>query len=509
MNILNWNLFLINEAKIQFFSDFEEILQLMKSPISKSILDLKDKDVSIDFNYFGLTDKEDIITFVQDSKVGDGRVIYEVISYPWIMLDTYPIRDRFGINLKYESYPDVGTIGYIKNKIPQPKTSSESRELGIYGLNAVNSDICHFVSLDDGKNYIIAEEYLDQKRKFTNDSVRENPIKIGRVAKKIFTNLGIQFSDSQYEDFVTEFKSKFELTRNRFRNFELVSGELIRKWYLVDNYQQDPRSTLQNSCMRYKKCQPYFDIYVYNPKVCQLLINKSQKDPSKISGRALIWTLKNGDKLMDQIYYSREQEKRIFEEYAISQGWIYSNKDGVFIKGDQVVDGDDFSVQLSEWEVKYYPFMDTFKYLNRHTGVLMENVSHSEERDCYFLESQNGGNGIDCDTCAGEGSRECVECEGSGDIECHQCEGSGIIDCRECDGDGRVDCQDCGGSGVGDDGESCEECDGSGRIDCEECEGRGKNDCDDCDSTGKIDCPDCGSDGSIECPDCEGTGRNI
>ena len=24
MNILNWNLFLINEAKIQFFSDFEE-----------------------------------------------------------------------------------------------------------------------------------------------------------------------------------------------------------------------------------------------------------------------------------------------------------------------------------------------------------------------------------------------------------------------------------------------------------------------------------------------------
>ena len=65
MNILNWNLFLINEAKIQFFSDFEEILQLMKSPISKSILDLKDKDVNIDFNYFGLTDKEDIITLIE------------------------------------------------------------------------------------------------------------------------------------------------------------------------------------------------------------------------------------------------------------------------------------------------------------------------------------------------------------------------------------------------------------------------------------------------------------
>lgn len=118
MNILNWNLFLINEAKIQFFSDFEEILQLMKSPISKSILDLKDKDVNIDFNYFGLTDKEDIITFVQDSKVGeDNKIIYEVISYPWFMLDTYVIRERFGLNLKYESYPDVGTIGYIKNGI--------------------------------------------------------------------------------------------------------------------------------------------------------------------------------------------------------------------------------------------------------------------------------------------------------------------------------------------------------------------------------------------------------
>lgn len=506
MSILNWNLFLINEAKVQFFSDFEEILKLMKSPIANTLLDLKDQEVDMDFNYFGLTDKEDMITFVQDSKMGDdGKLLYKVISYPWHLLNTYPIQNKFGINLKYDTYPEVGTIGYIKNKIPQPKTRQDFQNLGIYNMNSVNSDICHFVSLD-GKNFIITEEYLEQQRKFTKD-VRETPIKIGRIAKKIFTTLGINFSDQQYEEFVTEFKATFELTRNKFRNFELVNGESIRKWYLVDNYQEEPRSTLQNSCMRYRKCQKYFDVYVYNTKVCQLLINKSSKEPTKISGRALIWTLKNGQKLMDQIYYSREQERKMFEEYAKSEGWIYPTKEDDFMKGEEVVEGDDFEIQLEEWKFKYYPFMDTFKYLNIHNGVLKENVSFSEEKDCYFLESTEGGNGLDCETCSGEGSRECVECDGSGQVDCIECRGSGIMDCRECDGEKRVECPNCDGSGSGENGESCEDCKGSGMVECSHCDGRGNDDCDECSGDGKIDCPDCGASGTIECPDCDGSGR--
>jgi len=498
MSILNWNLFLITEAKIQFFTDFEEILKLMKSPIATHLLELKDREVDIDFNFFGLTDKEDIVTFVQDSKIGsDTKVLYKVISYPWFMLDTFPIRTKFGISRRYQSYPEPDTIGYIQNKIPKPSDQIELRDLGLY--NMPDSDICHFVSLD-GKNYIITENYLEQQKEFTKD-VRSTPIKVGRIAKKIFTDLGVSYTDPQYEEFVTEFKAKFELTRNKFRNFELVDGEEIRKWYLVDNYSTENRSTLQNSCMRYSKCQKFFDIYIYNKKVCQLLINKSDREPNKITGRALVWKLTNGETLMDQVYYSREQERKIFEEYAKSQGWIYSTKEDDFIKSDESIDGDDFEVQLEEWEVRYYPFMDTFKYLEISTGVLKINVTPREERDCYFLESQDGGNGQSCETCGGEGQRECDECDGSGDMRCGECRGKGEVDCQFCDGDGNMECPDCDGSGEDGEGE-CGTCDGEGQKECGDCSGRGNDDCPDCGGKGEIDCDTCDGDGKIDCPDC-------
>ena len=233
--------------------------------------------------------------------------------------------------------------------------------------------------------------------------------------------------------------------------------------------------------MKYERCQKYLDIYCVNTNVCSLLILKDINDKSKIIGRALIWETSIG-KFMDRIYYIKDSDINLFTKYAKDNNMHFKTSPN-YNKEQKI------TIQLENFNFKYYPYMDTFKYLNLNGELSI--IINNRYEEFYILEETFGGH-------VSSLGGNCPECLGSEEIECY-----------ECDGDGRVDCQDCGGSGVGDDGESCEECDGSGRIGCEECGGRGKNDCDDCDGTGKIDCPDCGSDGSIECPDCEGTGRNI
>jgi hypothetical protein len=48
-------------------------------------------------------------------------------------------------------------------------------------------------------------------------------------------------------------------------------------------------------------CQPYFDIYKKS-KECVLNHFRGVSNPDKISGRAILWTDNDGNKIMDSIY---------------------------------------------------------------------------------------------------------------------------------------------------------------------------------------------------------------
>ena len=216
---------------------------------------------------------------------------------------------------------------------------------------------------------------------------------IGRWVRHIFIDVKkMNISDSDLENFVDEYKRVYLSINNNEADMELVSGEEIKKWYLVDNYEEDCENTdLGKSCMRYKKCQEYFDIYVKNPEVCKLLILKSNIDPSKISARALLWTIDNSSKgydnelYLDRIYYVNKEDIEIYYNWCKKNGvkFTYDN----YRMGSEIKALKYFAeVHLGEYTYETFPYIDTFGYYNPYEYKLFQ----EEDQDSYKVQQADG-----------------------------------------------------------------------------------------------------------------------
>jgi hypothetical protein len=343
----------------------------------------------------------------------------------------------------------------------------------------------------------------DQKaQKFLQDGGDEDQVynhirqsvKVAKGVKSLLKSINIEFSDSQIEYFVNKFKSKVKFIKERF-DFELVKGESIAHWYSLAQYEQGEKGPLGNSCMRSMPSET-FGIYTKNPDVVSLLILKSTLDPSKISGRALVWNIGvttaesdyenvGGLVFMDRIYCHSDSDVELFRSYAIENGMYYkqhndSDEDCNLVGKEVTLSDVKLVVNLKK---NYntsdrFPYMDTLKYLDTDDGELTNDEDRND--DHITLESTDGTyEECECDSCGGSELIDCDNCGGSGEFECDDCDGDGELECEECDGSGTID------------GEECEECDGSG-----------ENPCGNCGGDGEVNCDECGGDGSIECPEC-------
>jgi len=189
---------------------------------------------------------------------------------------------------------------------------------------------------------------------------QRSEIRIGVIVKKLLSLTKINITDVQLEKFVNAYKSSFDLRADAPNRIELISGELIRKWYHENNY-ATKKGQLGSSCMRYQRCQKYLDIYVENTKVCNLLILYSDNTKDKISARALVWHLTDGRTVVDRIYSNYDSDITLFEEYASKKGWILV-KNLQYNKKDEI--------QLEYWNHSTYPYMDNFMCLNIDNGIL-------------------------------------------------------------------------------------------------------------------------------------------
>jgi hypothetical protein len=54
-----------------------------------------------------------------------------------------------------------------------------------------------------------------------------------------------------------------------------------------------------------------------------MLIQRSDSDYDKISGRAIIWTLDDGMVFMDRVYTVNDSDVELFKMYAKQKGWAY------------------------------------------------------------------------------------------------------------------------------------------------------------------------------------------
>ena len=218
-------------------------------------------------------------------------------------------------------------------------------------------------------------------------SVSRNSSKIGRAVRQLLTANNVTVTDAQIQDFVNKYKVIWD-DINKPSNIELVSGEEIRKWYLDVKYVAG-NGQLNNSCMRYNRCQPYLEIYVKNPDVCNLVILKDDDiENPKLLGRALLWKASVGcDFYLDRIYTVNDYDMDKIKN------WV-KNKIGpdkkLLIFGEATSDDyQTLSVKVSEVEFPKYPYFDTLFFLYPN---LKELRSKNTSTDLiYQLRETDGG----------------------------------------------------------------------------------------------------------------------
>jgi hypothetical protein len=210
--------------------------------------------------------------------------------------------------------------------------------------------------------------------------------KITRLVSTLFPN---EYKDAEGQKTLRDLIDKYGALTDNSYTLDVVSGEEIRHWYLLDNYESN-KGDLGGSCMRYDYCQSYLDIYTENPEVVSMLIMKNSKQ--QLRGRALIWNLnqEGGPKqLMDRIYFRDERVKETFINWAKDKKMAYkaSRGNNIVWNGERYEETE-LKVQLDEWEFDKYPYMDTFCKLDTGTGELT--IDTTKQEGFYILNSTDG-----------------------------------------------------------------------------------------------------------------------
>ena len=505
---INESFDLILESDVYFSENFINILKKIKHPIAQHVLSLHNKDIPVTNNFFDLVkDDNSKVSFMQDRKAqqilssNKKYVTFIGGNSGWLRhsQSNQNIFDILGYKPEGTAFrPNSVQVGEVINEYNSSKSGKTYQ----------------YVKFENGEGVYNIEKLKSVDPSLIPMSTKgRQDINVGRAIRALLTTAKIEFTTKELEDFVNDFKSTVDIYGGKFANFDLVKGEEIRYWYHEDNYLKLD-GTLGSSCMRYNKCQEYLDIYVMNPEVCSLLI---LKEDNKLIGRALVWTLKDGKKFMDRVYFINDSDLNLFKEYAKSNEIYAKYYNGSSSDSDAYdFDGNRVSltivVNVKDGSYEYYPYMDTLKYFNTSKYILSVNNSGS---DTYTLEDTDGGYSyceecnntgqVECSECDGHGEVDCNECSGSGKEECSDCDGEGENECHRCDGEGEIDCSNCDGEGEID-GEDCEYCT-NGKEECSDCSGEGNIKCSDCRGKGEIDCSDCDGDGKIECYSCDGSGE--
>lgn len=519
---------LLLEANIKYLPEFMDILNEIDSPISDKLISLSNNVVNVNTNYINIdTEKEDYITFLPDDKIEkkpytviDSGQVYDTLSIKAQKDKTYDIGDVL--------IPNNGTSGIIVKELTIDelcKISPGGKSTFSYILDSGNS-IVHFRwtlnSRDENQqdNNIFFGNILILKKALKKDlsDIKRIDFRIGKFVSKILTSANIKFTLIELEDFVDKYKTIIQLQKVLWtERFKIVKGEDIRYWYDLDRYlNKNDNSSLGSSCMRYERCQPYFDIYTDNTDVVQMVILMAppievtdetgeisfEVSVDKICGRAILWTDINGRKIMDRIYVNKSSDVELFKKFASKNGFYYKsvqdyNSDTWLEFNGKLIESavsNTIVVQLKRnVDYRHYPYMDTLKYYNIKSGIITNDES---ERYDYELEDTDGTRSS-CDMCDGGGRVYCHHCEQTGEVECRQCDGSGLQDCGFCDGEKIVSCPECHGND-----KDCEFCKGSNEVDCPECDGRGSENCYSCDGSGDVECPECDGNGEFDCPEC-------
>lgn len=523
---------LLLEANMQFSKDFLAVVASVKSPISEKILKLYKTDVDVDTNYIDLSDNENFLKFKSDRRVETNCIIispgeiYDMLSKKLFPSFASICKDDdgdrpYGENWRYyfnhdQSARIVKQLTSDDDRLPTSLKDSIGRGQSLYHIK------WNFGNENKEYECIIGGSGIRKGERI----VTPQEVRVGSLIQSLLKKSGHKVDGSELEDFVVKFNTEVKSKKvDIYKDFEIVKGEDIRKYYLHSNYESD-EYTLGGSCMRHNRCQSYLDIYVKNPEQVSMVIlfseketkgqeeeNEETKEPRKIRGRAILWTNPEYDNhrasegeykgrpFMDRVYINNSPDLELFKKFAKANKFIYKkdqdySKDG-FMFGDELTKIQRIEVKIENRSFNQYPYVDTLTYYSPWSGKL-----NNIEGD-YELNETDGGNGSVCERCDGEERVDCYSCDGSGDVNCENCDGDGDNECHDCEGSGIEECSSCDGSGEDAEGNECSNCDGAGSVNCGNCEGEGRRECAECRGRSTVECVECDGAGSVDCPECQ------
>lgn len=215
--------------------------------------------------------------------------------------------------------------------------------------------------------------------------------KIGRIVAKLFPDKYKQSGEpgKDIESFVNMFKASRDTSK-----ISIVDGDIIKHWYNGSQYSEGGGS-LNNSCMRYDKCEKYLDFYTENHEKIKLAILKDSADETKIKGRAIIWKLDypSGRTYMDRIYTANDSDEFLFKEYAKEHGWLHKAYQNMEEDGPWIDTKTGKSVYLNLVvndlnDTDKYPYMDTLKFFD---GDVISSDKNEIYGELKKLDDTTGG----------------------------------------------------------------------------------------------------------------------
>ncbi len=460
--LLEQALTMINESEIVYSKTFRKLLRNIESPVAKCLFDIESNDLKVPSNFFDVSDTKDTISFIADRKaqeiIGENKEKVAIYNDGPILTHNIEQNGRiFGL-LGYtpqgkEGYnPDSGEKGKVIAKATSPTSGKRYLYLKF-----------------DGGECVVNEDYIAYDESTDVWTKNRQSVRTGRGIKALLSAASKKFTDSEIEDFVNKYKAAFDKMNDVFSNFDVVKGDDIAHWYSSSNYRYGTqRGTLGNSCMATVDSS-YFNIYTENPEVCSLLILRSDDNPDKIKGRALVWKLDSPDiTFVDRIYTHDDSDIELFKDYTKQKKWHY--------KKDNDSSPDAYTISPEGSSVDH----DVLSVSVKKSSYPEKTLSTKESSSAKCLEDTSGSFvGGECEMCNGNGRVDCPDCDGSGSEDCYKCDGNGVIECKTCEGDGEIE------------GKTCSDCEGDGEVTCKECDGEGTHDCNNCDGNGRVECPEC------------------
>lgn len=257
------------------------------------------------------------------------------------------------------------------------------------------------VLVDDYVNYISLSKqdksklsYLSKDRIDALDeteywsSSKRYMAKPGSFISKLFKDIPAK----EVEKFSTLLRSQ---SKKPPFTFNIVKGSDIKTYYYYQSYASSDRGTLGASCMKHDHCQRYLDLYIENQDNITMLVMLNDKD--RLIGRALLWDF-DGYKIMDRIYTQNDEELSFyFKQWATENGYFYKSEQNWFntLFFEQVGTGKkEMKIEFTLPNIKqhYYPYMDTFKFIDLDKGKLYNYIPEDVDFSSFrTLTASDGG----------------------------------------------------------------------------------------------------------------------